>query len=79
MGSQNPNFELCYEEEEITEEGGMDACGAFLRDGHSDLNILSMNVCSFRKKHDQIAVLLCHLDQFDCLILTEAHIKKRGF
>lgn len=69
----NPLFELVYEEEQCR-EGALTECKEFLNKGDG-FKFFHMNICSLRAKHNELEILFESLNcDFDCIILTEAHI-----
>lgn len=70
----NPNFEIVYEEDGTT-VGSLSDCKNFLTNIPGDLKVFHMNVCSINKKFNELLITFRDLPDFDCIVLTECHIK----
>lgn len=74
MDSNNPNFEIVYQEDECG-VGNIDDCKEFLNDP-TELKLFHMNVGGIFSKHNELAIHFNYLPEFDCIFLTETHTNK---
>lgn len=73
--TNNPLFELVYEEEAAI-EGNIDRCRTFLQE--KGVTMFHMNICSINSKFNQLQTLFSSIEaNFDIIILSEAHLGKK--